>query len=76
MCTTIITSSIIKSMQQIYVSFTIHLCGAVFPLSMLLIVYVYSAMEEEELQVALAISASLTYQESSCHEVFEISRLA
>lgn len=33
-------------------------------------------MEEEELQVALAISASLTDQESSCHEIFDISRLA
>ena len=32
-------------------------------------------MEEEELQVALAISASLIEQEISCHEVVESSRL-
>ena len=33
-------------------------------------------MEEEELQVALAISASLIDQEIPCQEVAECSRLA
>ena len=33
-------------------------------------------MEEEELQVALAISASLIDQEVTCHDVIESSRLA
>jgi len=36
---------------------------------------VFSAMEEEELQVALAISASLNDQGTHCYEEVESSRL-
>lgn len=39
------------------------------------VIFVNSAMEEEELQVALAISASMIDQEVCSHEVVESSRL-
>ena len=38
--------------------------------------FIFSVMEEEELQVALAISASLIDHKSSCHQIGESSRLA